>query len=261
MELRFDKVCKNYDGIDALKDLSLVISEPGIYGLVGSNGAGKTTTIKLILNQIDRTSGSITFNGVDVQKLKQTQNPFSYIPDEPVYYEELTVLEHFRFISSMYKSQDKVGQLIKTLELDTHLKKMPDALSKGTRQKLSIGCALLRRFDILLADEPFTGLDPGQIMAFKQMLEKLEQQGKIIILSTHLLRMIDNECKKLIVLHDGKLKGFGTLAELKEKAGLTTNQSIDDVYAALTGEQIIDDSDEADGDGDDESDDKILDYK
>lgn len=261
MELRFDKVCKTYEGVEALNDLSLVISEPGIYGLIGSNGAGKTTTIRLILNQIERTSGSITVNGVDVQKLKQSRNPFSYIPDEPIYYEELTVQEHFEFISCMYKSKDKIGQLTKTLELNAHLKKMPDALSKGTRQKLSIGCALLRDFDILLADEPFTGLDPSQIIVFKQMLKELQQQGKIIILSTHLLRMIDEECKKLIVLHNGQLKGFGTLSELKEQAGLNADQSIDDVYVALTGEQIVNDSGVTDGDDDDDPNDEVFNYK
>lgn len=259
MELRFDKVSKTYEGIKALDGLSLNISEPGIYGLIGSNGAGKTTTIKLILNQIERTSGSITVNGVDVQKLKHTQNPFSYIPDEPIYYEELTVQEHFDFISCMYKSQNRIGQLVKTLDLNTHLKKMPDALSKGTRQKLSIGCALLRHFDILLADEPFTGLDPSQIAAFKLILKELAQQGKIVLLSTHLLRMIDEECKKLIVLHNGRLKGFGTLSELKAQTGLNANQSIDDVYVALTGERIVEDSRGVDGGDDDESDDEIFD--
>jgi len=257
MELVFDRVCKSYGDVLALDNLSLVISEPGIYGLIGSNGAGKTTAIRLILNQIERTSGCITVNGMDVQKLKPIKNTFSYIPDEPIYYEELTVQEHFEFISCMYKSKTSIAQLTKRFQLDSHLKKMPDSLSKGTLQKLSIGCALLRDFEILLADEPFTGLDPRQIAVLKQILKELSEKGKIVILSTHLLRMIDEECKKLIVLYNGKLKGFGTLEYLKEKAGLKVDSTIDDVFFALTGERVGVKSNTIDGDGESDSDDEI----
>lgn len=257
MKLNFEHVCKMYGNEKALDDVSLAIEEPGIYGLLGSNGAGKTTTIRLILNQIERTSGRILVNEVDVQKLKPIQNPFSYIPDEPIYYEELTVKEHFEFIAGMYRSDVDIEQLIKRLELEPHLNKMPDALSKGTRQKLSIGCALLRRFDILLADEPFTGLDPRQITIFKQNLSELAVQGKIIILSTHLLRMIDSECKQLIVLHRGKLKGVGSLQELRSKCNLRPSASIEDVYFSLTGERIGDETDSFHGDDDNASNDLL----
>lgn len=259
MELNFQNVCKTYNSTKALDSLSLRIDEPGIYGLIGSNGAGKTTTIKLILNQIERTSGTLTVNGTDVRQLKPIQNVFSYIPDEPIYYEELTVREHFEFVSSMYHSKTDKQQLIKRLELAPHLEKMPDALSKGTRQKLSIGCALLRDFDILLADEPFSGLDPRQIAVFWKMLKELADRGKIILLSTHLLRMIDQECKKLIVLHNGTLKGYGTLNELKKQVGLDAEKTIDDVYFALTGEKIEDGCDNTSEDDENGTDDEIFD--
>lgn len=257
MKLTFEHVCKTYGREKALKDLSFAIEEPGIYGLLGSNGAGKSTTIRLALNQIERTSGRITVDDVDVRQLKPTQNLFAYIPDEPIYYEELTVREHFEFIAGIYKQNADISSLVKRLELEPHLNKMPDALSKGTRQKLSIGCALLRSFDILLADEPFTGLDPRQIAMFKLILKELTVQGKIVILSTHLLRMVDSNCKKLIVLHHGELKGFGTLQELKAKCGLPSNASIEDVYFSLTGEEIENETDAFDGDDDDVEDDEV----
>lgn len=213
----FKKVNKYYNKLHALNNLNFDIPKNSIVGLIGANGSGKTTMIKCLLNYYNDYSGEIAVFGEDNKNIAQTDNVFAYIPDMPVYYEELTVNEHLDFISKIYHTEEKVKGIINDFDLRNHLDKFPHELSKGNKQKLLISCALIRDYRLLIADEPFTGLDPRQLSNLKGRFFDLKQDDKTIILSTHLLSIIEDLCDYYIMIDKGKLIGIGTIEEILDK--------------------------------------------
>lgn len=230
--ISFKKVNKYYNDFHALKDISFNIPRNSIVGLIGSNGSGKTTMIKCLLNYYNDYSGEITIFGEKNNSIIQENSPFAYIPDTAVYYEELTVDEHLDFISRMYKTEEKVEKLIKDFQLESHLNKFPHELSRGNQQKLLICCALLRDYKLLVADEPFSGLDPRQLNNLRERFLELKDEGKTIILSTHLLALIENLCDYYIMIDKGKLIGVGTIQEILAKT--PDCKSLEDLYLHLS---------------------------
>lgn len=229
--LAFQDVTKKYGDVLALNSLSFEIPSNKIIGLIGANGAGKTTILKHIIKYLRPDSGTILLAGQDIYSFPDVAFPISFIPDTPVYYEELTIMEHLHFIAAMYNTEEKIDDLISALDLSNHLNKVPGALSKGTLQKLMIACALLRSYDLLIADEPFSGLDPKQIMVLKDLLLKDRDVGKTVILSTHLLATIENICDYYVFIDNGQLLGMGSLEDLI--AG-NTSYSLEDIYMILS---------------------------
>ncbi len=228
----FKKVNKYYKEFHAFKNISFEIPKNSIVGLIGANGSGKTTMIKCLLNYYDDYSGEITVFGEKNKSILQKDNIFAYIPDTPVYYEELTVNEHLDFVSRMYKTEEKVEKLKKDFQLESHLNKFPHELSKGNQQKLLICCALLRDYKLLISDEPFSGLDPRQLNNLRERFLELKNEGKTIILSTHLLALIENLCDYYIMIDKGKLIGVGTIQEILAKTPDCKN--LEDLYLHLS---------------------------
>ena len=197
MFFEFNDISYSYGQSIALDSLSFFAPRGEIVGLIGENGAGKTTAVKTIVRFIKPEHGTISINGTDIQKIKLEQYPVSYIPDTPVFYEELSLLEHLQFVKALFPDIPvSIEDTIVRFDLQEHCNKVPAALSKGTQQKLSIAMALLRSFDILVADEPFTGLDPTQIAVLKDCLLEVKQAGKLVLLSSHLLSVVENICDR-----------------------------------------------------------------
>lgn len=245
-------VTKYYDGFKALDNVSFQIWPGEIVGLVGANGAGKTSCIKLLTRYITPDVGSVLIDGRDIFADIRWTPPMSYIPDEPVYYEFLTVEEHLQFIRDMYPmSVYRMEELIEQLNLTPHLKKMPSMLSKGNTQKLMIAMALLRNFDYLIADEPFTGLDSRQMKALKNFLMELRGQGKGVLLSTHLLDVIELFCDRYIMIDEGEVFTYGTKEWIAEAYGLNPDSSVEEIYIALTDYDVEEGANENDSDSDD----------
>lgn len=229
--IAFNAVSKTYNHVTALDAVSFHVAPGEIVGLVGANGAGKTTTIKLLLQLLAPDAGTINVDGARPEAGRR----IAYIPDQPVYYEFLTLREHLQFIRDLSPSGDySIETLVARLNLAPHLDKMPDSLSKGNKQKLMIATALLRDFDYLVADEPFTGLDPQQIRVLKALLLELRARGKGILLSTHLLDVIDLFCDRYVMLDAGRVLANGSKAALLSANGLTPTATIEDCYLALT---------------------------
>jgi ABC-2 type transport system ATP-binding protein len=238
MSLEFINVSKCYGNVQALAEVSFRFN-PGVVGLIGANGAGKTTSIRLIARHIEPDAGEILFKGKPVATYPLHAYPIACISDEPIYYEELSVEEHFQLIAAMYnKPQSDIGAIIEQMGLQEHLRKLPEALSRGTKQKLSIGCALLRDFDLLVADEPFTGLDPQQISVVKDILKNCAASGRTVLISTHLLQVVEKVCTEFILLHKGRLKCQGTLAGIKGQFGISPQAGIEEMYLHIVGEPI-----------------------
>ena len=224
MFLELDNVSYAYDSIQALDNLSFSCEKGQIVGLIGENGAGKTTAIKIIVRFLQPDSGAIYLGGTEISKLKIESYPVSYIPDTPVFYEELSLLEHLYFTKAIYPNNNiSVEKILDWFEMRGHSNKIPSALSKGTRQKLMIAMALLREYELLIADEPFAGLDPKQIAILKQVFIQQKAAGKLILLSSHLLA----------IMKKGKLLAFGTKAALMNAAGLSLSEPMENLYMKL----------------------------
>lgn len=239
MFLRFDKVSYSYPEVLALDGVSFEVARGEIVGLIGANGAGKTTAILHIVRFLQPQSGSIQINGTDIAKIRNEDFPVSYIPDTPVFYDELTLLEHLHFLKALYPDNKlSIDEVTHRLELHDHLHKVPSALSRGTKQKLMIALALLRDYELLIADEPFSGLDPKQISVFKHILAECKQERKAVLLSTHLLDMVDGICDRYIMLHKGKLVAYGTVRDIVKRHSLSPDSTLEQVYLALVGTNI-----------------------
>ncbi len=225
--LRFENVTKKFEDNIALDLLSFDVPENKIVGLIGANGAGKSTSMRHAIRYLKPDSGSILYRDDDIYSLSNKSFPISYIPDNPIFYEELTVREHLEFIGAMYKTNCKIDTLVEQFEMKKHIDKVPSQLSKGTKQKLMIMCGLLRQYELLIADEPFTGLDPRQIRVLKDVFLEQRKLGKTVLLSTHLLNMIENICDYYIMIDNGQLLAQGSLEDLINKGKFET---LEDIY-------------------------------
>lgn len=238
MLFKFNNVSFAYGEFYALKNLTFSCESGEIVGLVGENGAGKSTTIKNIVRHLKPDCGEILIGGRNILDIKDDY-PVSYIPDMPVFYDELSLYEHLLFMKTIYPNNPvTIDELLDRLELRPYLNKLPFSLSKGTRQKLMIAIALLREYDILIADEPFSGLDPKQIVLLKKTFLKQKEQGKLVILSSHLLDVVENICDRFVILKHGQLVASGTKSELLQMAGLPIQKgSMEEAYMRLVADE------------------------
>ena len=231
MYLELKDVKFSYEEQNVLNGISLGIEKGEITGLIGENGAGKTTTIFNIVKKLTPSSGKIIVGNRTLREIPMDDLRVSYIPDEPIYYEELTLLEHLRFVQALYPNNKKdINDIINRLDLNEHLHKIPSMLSKGTVQKLMISLALIREYDLLIADEPFNGLDPKQISVFKEILRENRTDNKAILISTHLLDLVEDLCDKYVIIHKGKIIAQGTKKDIISKLDLDKNSSLEQVY-------------------------------
>lgn len=237
MYVNVENVNFAYDKKPILHDINFGMNKGEITGLIGPNGAGKSTMLKLMIKKMKPNNGKIIIGDNNIFFIKRENNPVTFIPDIPVYYEELTVWEHLQFIKALYPENSvTVNSLIREFNLNQHLNKIPSALSKGTLQKLMIALALLRQYDVLLADEPFNGLDPAQTYKFKNTLKNLKKQDKTILISTHLLSLAEDFCDRYIFLYDGRIVEQGTKAEILQKQQMNKETSLEQIYMSLIGE-------------------------
>ena len=232
--LRYRHVSYAYGEVAALDDVSFDAREGEIVGLIGENGAGKSTALRLLMGFLTPDRGEVLLSGRRISSRRMEQHPVSYIPDTPVFYEELSVLEHLQFVKALYPGGScSVRQIMAQLELEPHRDKIPSALSKGTRQKLMIAMALLRVYQVLVADEPFSGLDPRQIAVLKGLLLEQRAAGKLVLLSSHLLDVVENVCDRYVALHRGRVLAAGSRDALLDQTGLPPDSAMEDVYLAL----------------------------
>lgn len=234
MFVELQNVSYHYGDICAIDDLSFCCQKGEVVGLIGSNGAGKSTTIKTLVRYLKPSSGHILIDGKDAFSYDQSY-PVSYLPDTPVFFDELSVLEHLQFMKAVYPNNIvSIETMLTQLELGAHQNKIPFALSKGTKQKLMIAISLLKDYELLIADEPFTGLDPTQIAQLKRVFLQQKECGKTVILSSHLLDVVENICDRFVMIQCGKVIASGTRSELLQDAGLdVVRGSLEDVYLKL----------------------------
>jgi len=230
---------KAYGDTLAVSGLSFEVSGGEILGLVGPNGAGKTTTLRAITGIIPPTKGTLRVNGHDVvADPVAAKRDIAYIPDDPRLFDALTVWEHLEFTASAYRVgnfKPVAERLIQDFELAEQRNTMSQELSRGMRQKVSICCAYLYEPKVILYDEPLTGLDPRGIRTLKQSVVDRAGKGVAIIISSHLLSLIEDLCTHLLILHRGKRLFFGRVSDARTAfAQMGADASLEDVFFHAT---------------------------
>jgi ABC-2 type transport system ATP-binding protein len=233
-------VAKRYGEILAVDNMDLTINPGEIFGLLGPNGSGKSTTLKMLLGLVQPDYGAVNVLGLDVQKdpvaVKQL---VGYVPESPRLYEFLTGIEYLDFIGDIYgmKTEEKsarINEYLKALELEGREGDMISSYSGGMKQKVALISAFLHRPQLLILDEPLSGLDPRSAKIVKDLLHELKAQEVTTIMSTHVLEIAQAICDRIAIMYHGKLLALGSMNELRKKASML-GSGLEDIFLKLTG--------------------------
>src|SRR5208283_267143 len=229
---------KLYGDVVAVDGLSFQVAPGEVMGLVGPNGAGKTTTLRSLSGIIIPTRGTVRIAGTDLAKdSRRAKAALAFIPDEPQLFEYLTVEEHLRFIARLYQVSDasaRLNPLLAEFQLLDKRHSLPAELSRGMRQKLAIACGLLHSPSALILDEPLTGLDPSGIRRMKATIAQRAREGAAVVLSSHLLHLVEELCTHILVLHRGQRVAYGPMSVILAERPELAGRGLEDVFLALT---------------------------
>lgn len=230
---------KRYGDFVAVAGTSFSVPSGSVTALVGPNGAGKTTTIRMLCGILRPTAGRLTVAGADLlTDALSVKKRTAYVPDDPPLFDTLTVDEHLQFIASAYRLddwRDAADRLLDRFHLMEKKQTLASELSRGMRQKVAIACAYLRSPEVLLLDEPMTGLDPPSIRTLKQTIREQSRRGATVLVSSHLLSLVDDLCDFLVLIRAGQVLFSGPLDEARQKFG-GQSRSLEEVFFRLTGE-------------------------
>jgi ABC-2 type transport system ATP-binding protein len=240
MALTLEHLRRTYGSFTAVDDLSFTVGPGEIVGLIGPNGAGKTTTLRTLAGILRPTSGSVRIDGHDIVKDPlEAKKRLAFMPDDPHLFEYLTVEEHLRLIARLYTVDDfdrRARTLLDELELAGKERSLPGELSRGMRQKVVIACGLVRNASTLLFDEPLTGLDPIGIRRMRETIVARARTGAAVLLSSHLLHLVEEVCTRVIIMAGGRKVADGTFAELASRADLATaGSNLEQIFLHVTG--------------------------
>ena len=217
------ELCKKYGKFTALDSLSMNISENSIFGFVGPNGAGKTTTMKIMAGLLKADSGSIFVNGEDILKnMKSIRDKIGYMPDFFGVYDDLKVTEYMDFYAGTYyipysQRAELIDSLLEVVDLSNKKDAYVDALSRGMKQRLCLARSLIHDPELLILDEPASGLDPRARVEMKEILKRLREMGKTIIVSSHILPELAEMCSEIGIIDQGKLVTQGSVHDIMNR--------------------------------------------
>ncbi len=232
---------KQYGDFVAVRDLSFTVRPGEVLGLVGPNGAGKTTTLRSVAGIIPATTGEVFIDGHDLRTdAIAAKRVLAFFPDEPRLFDYLTVRQHLAFVARIYgvASHEAIAQpLLDEFEIADKADELPAALSRGMKQKLAIACGLLHSPKVMFFDEPLTGLDPLGIRRMKNSILQRARAGAAIVLSSHLLHMLEEVCTHVLILKRGNKIADGTLAQVSAQFSRgEQGVSLEEVFIRATGD-------------------------
>jgi ABC-2 type transport system ATP-binding protein len=225
MSIVIENLTKSYRSQKALDGVSLEIKSGQITGLLGPNGAGKSTLMKIITGSVIPDTGSVMVNGVDVLKEPlKVQRVLGYLPEHNPQYLELYIKEYLEYVASIYKvDKSRVSQVIDMVVLGPEQHKKIGALSKGYRQRVGLAAALIPDPQILILDEPTTGLDPAQLVEIRALLREVAQE-KTVLFSTHIMQEVVELCSECVFLSKGQIKKQLTRNEIERGSSALEDQ-------------------------------------
>lgn len=237
--IEVEGLTKAYRDLVAVRDLSFAVRPGEVLGLVGPNGAGKTTTLRCLCGIIPPTRGTMRLCGHDLATAPvAAKRTLAWLPDEPRLFEYLTVREHLVFTARIHQVADfeaRSRALLEELELGDKRDALPAELSRGMRQKLSIACGFLHGPRVLVFDEPLTGLDPLGIRRMKDSIVRRAREGAAVIVSSHLLHLLEEVCSHVLILNRGTLVTHGTLGEIQARFGeARPDASLEEIFLRVT---------------------------
>ena len=215
---------KKIKGTEILREISFNVTDGEILGFLGPNGAGKSTTMKIITGFWTPSGGTVTVNGLDVEKDSlKIRERIGYLPENVPLYDEMKVLEYLKFIAqirgiSTREIAEKIDKAAQACGLQDRLRQPIEELSKGYRQRVGLAQAIIHEPDILILDEPTTGLDPNQIVDIRNLIKDIGRD-KTVIFSTHILSEVQATCDRVVIINNGTIVGQGTPAELLAQGG------------------------------------------
>lgn len=240
MSLILQNVFKSYGSLKALKGLSVELKKGEVVGLLGPNGAGKSSLMKILTGYYKEWEGQISYDGLDLKKnLQSIQKQVGYLPENNPLYNEMYVIEYLKYVGSLYKLKNPPYEEIlkKTGILDYRHHKI-QTLSKGYRQRVGLAAALVNNPQLLILDEPTTGLDPNQLVSIRKLIRELGRD-KTVLLSTHILQEVDALCDRVIIINKGEIVFDRALAELRNKQEQIIEVSFDYRIEIIALEKIL----------------------
>jgi ABC-2 type transport system ATP-binding protein len=228
---------KLYSGVAAVDRVSFTIRPGDILGYLGPNGAGKSTTVKMLTGLLEPSSGHIFFDGDDIRHdLKTYQRSLGYVPEEPHLYPHLSGREYLQLVGRLrgmprLRLEPKMDELLRLLGLWEDRHSPLASYSKGMRQKILLMAALLHDPELLILDEPFSGLDVNAAMILRSLLGSLAARGKMVLYSSHVLEVVEKVCKSVLILRKGQVVAHDSVAHLRE---MMSKSTLEGVFAQLT---------------------------
>jgi len=238
LELR--NVCKRFPAVTAVDHVSFAARAGEITGYLGPNGSGKSTTLKMITGLMGMTSGEILFDGTSIHRdLLNYKRRFGYVPEEPHLYSHLTGLEYLVMVGELRglpckHTAERIDGLLQLLGLHGSRHSPLSAYSKGMRQKVLLSAALLHNPELILLDEPFSGLDVAAALVIRNLLKEMARRGKVVLLSSHELETVERVCTRVVILHRAKVVADDTIERLRTLMALPT---LEEIFSQLAVEQ------------------------
>jgi ABC-2 type transport system ATP-binding protein len=224
-------------GRPAVDGLDLAVRRGELYALLGPNGAGKTTTLRMVTGLLAPDSGAVEVFGIDLARdAAAAKRRMAYLPDDPMLYGKLKPTEYLEFVAGLWgirggDAEPRARQLLDWLDLSKHAHELTEGFSRGMKQKLALAGALIHEPELLILDEPLTGLDAAAARQVKDLLLSHVAKGGTVILTTHILEVAERLAERIGIIRDGRLIAEGTLAELRER---THGGSLEEVFLQLT---------------------------
>ncbi|MEJ0009697.1 MAG: ABC transporter ATP-binding protein [Alphaproteobacteria bacterium] len=235
--LEIEGLTKRFDRL-AVDGLSLRIRAGEFYALLGPNGAGKTTTLRIVAGLLHPDAGSVRVCGIDIaREPTAAKQRMAWVSDEPILYDKLTPFEYLEFIAALWGmepalAERRARELLDLLGLTPHIHERCEGFSKGMRQKVTLAGALVHDPQLIILDEPLTGLDAGAARDVKQVLTQRVRAGATIVMTTHILEVAERMAERIGIIHHGKLLTEGTLATLRRQAG-REGGTLEEVFLSL----------------------------
>ena len=238
--LEVRNVSKRFPGVVAVRDVSFTARRGEVTGYLGPNGSGKSTTMKMITGLIDTSSGEIRFDGSLIRAdLMAHKARMGYVPEEPHLYGHLSGLEYLVMVGQLRNlpskpTVERIDGLLRLFSLHSDRHTPLSSYSKGMRQKVLLSAALLHNPDLLLLDEPFSGLDVGTALVMRSLIQELANRGKVVLFSSHELEVVERVCSHIVILHRGKVVADDSIEHLRTLMALPT---LEEIFSQLAVEQ------------------------